>query len=83
MTTVPSTSSAIPADLKGAAGSGLATTQAEQTPVTLSPALKEMIQHIVRKYAADKTTLTTTEFQAFLEQEQHVRTQIDFIKLDL
>ena len=83
MTTVPSTSTAIPADLKGAAGSGLANTQAEQTPVTLSPALKQVIQHIISKYAANKTTLTPTEFQAFLEQEQHVHTQIDFIKLDL
>lgn len=83
MTTVPSTSTAIPADNKGVAGSGLATSQAEKTPVLLSPALKEVVQSIVSKYAADKTILTPTEFQAFLKQEQDVRVLIGIAKLDL
>ena len=72
--TVPSTSSTIPADLKGVAGSGLAAAKAEETPVTLSPRLKEEIQNIINKYAADKKTLTPAEFGNFLKQEQQVIT---------
>ena len=83
MTTVPSTSTAIPVDLKGAAGSGLATTQAENTRVSLSPALKEVLQSIISKYAADKAILTPTEFQTFLKQEQEVGILIEGTELDL
>lgn len=82
MTTVPSTSTAISADLRGVA-SGLATTQTEKSPVALSPALKEVVRSIVSKYAADKTSLTSTEFQAFLKQEQHVCILIEVSELDL
>lgn len=71
-TTVPSTSNTSPADLKGVAGSGLATNQAGQCPVTLSPTLKEEIQLIINKYAANKTSLTPAEFRNFLKQEQQV-----------
>ena len=71
-TSVPSTSNATPADLKGAAGSGLATTQTEQIPVNLSPALKEVIRRLVNKYGENKTALTQLEFQSFLTQEQQV-----------
>jgi hypothetical protein len=71
-TTVPTTATSIPTDLKGEAGSGLATTQTQQAPVSLSPGLKEEIKKIVWKYAANKASLTTTEFLTFLKQEQHV-----------
>jgi hypothetical protein len=71
-TTVPTTGTPVPADLKGEAGSGLAMTQTQQAPVSLSPGLKEEITKIVWKYAANKASLTTAEFLTFLKQEQHV-----------
>jgi hypothetical protein len=70
--TVPSASTTIPADLKGPAGSGLAAAKSEETPITLSSGLKEEIQKIINKYAANKKTLTPAEFSDFLKQEQRV-----------
>lgn len=81
--TVPGTSSSIPADLKGEAGSGLATVQAEQAPVLLSPSLKQEIQNIVSRHAANKTSLTPTEFLDFLHQEQQVNSRRYSLTLDI
>lgn len=75
-TTVPSASNSTPADLKGAAGSGLTVTQTEEYPVSLSPALKGEIQQIINTYAANKITLTSTEFAQFLKREQQVMPRI-------
>jgi hypothetical protein len=82
-TTVPTTTTSIPADLKGKAGSGLATTQTQQAPVSLSPDLKEEIKKIVGKYAANKASLTTIEFLTFLKQEQHVSLEKIVLTVDL
>jgi hypothetical protein len=73
MTTSATASSAsIPADLKGAAESGLTVPHSEHFPVSLSCGLKAEIQNIIGKYAADRTSLTSAEFLTFLKEEQQV-----------
>lgn len=69
---VPSTSNEIPADLKGASGSGLAIMNAEELPIFLSPGLKGEVQRIINQYAANKTALTPIEFVKFLKEVQQV-----------
>jgi hypothetical protein len=66
------TSNAIPADLKGASGSSLVTSDAEELPISLSLGLKEEVQALINKYAANKTALTPIEFVKFLKEEQQV-----------
>ena len=76
-TSVASVSTENPADLKGPAGSGLAIAEAETNPIILPPVLKQEIQKIISKSAANKVTFTGAEFDRFLQNEQKVSTLIE------
>ena len=71
---VPSVSKGrLAAKVKGLVGHGPATTKADTTvPVSLSSDLKTEIQKIIKKYAANRSTLTPEEFTKFLATEQKV-----------
>jgi len=81
--TVPTTTINDPADLKGVAGSGLASERAKETPVALSPALKKKIQDIVRKQSSGKDKLSPREFADFLHSTQNSISEDQSTKLEL
>lgn len=73
--TVPTiTKGSSAADMKGVAGSGLASMKSDHSgPVSLSPDLKSVVfQTILKKYSANGTSLTPAEFKKFLSEDQKV-----------
>jgi hypothetical protein len=64
------------ADMKGLAGSGLASMNSDHSvPASLSPDLKSVIHMILKKHASNGTFLTPAELKTFLSQDQKVALQ--------
>jgi hypothetical protein len=79
--TVPTITKGSPAaDMKGVAGSGLASMKSDYSvAVSLSPDLKSVIQMILKKYSSNGTTLAPAEFRKFLSEDQKVSFKKDCI----
>ena len=72
-----------PAELKGPAGSGLASERAQKSKVVLSPELKSHIREIIRQYSRGKDTFSPHEFADFLRSSQGAITDEAYEKLEL